>query len=293
MKFSQMLSALVSLTLVAMMLRVGLDLTLAAVADTVKDWRFVFRALVANYIFVPICTLILLMLLHPKPLVAVGFLILSTCPGAPFAPPLTSIARGNVAASVSLMIILAASSAILAPLLLKLLIPYVSLHEAANIDLSKMLTTLFITQLLPLCIGIGLRSRYPLSAASLMKPISLTVNILLGASLLVVVSTQYRTLLGIRSVAVLAMFALLVSCLTIGWLSGGTNAEIRKATALTTSFRNAGVGMVIASGLNDSAVLAAVVAYTLVSTVGTMLTALWWGKHPKSTIGPAKAATLH
>jgi BASS family bile acid:Na+ symporter len=46
------------------------------------------------------------------PMVAAGFLLVAVGPAAPFAPPLTAMAKGNVHVSVGLMVILA--SAILA-----------------------------------------------------------------------------------------------------------------------------------------------------------------------------------
>jgi hypothetical protein len=59
-------------------------------------------------------------------MVAAGFLILASCPGAPFGPPITAIARGNLAVSAALMVILAGSSVIAAPFLLRVLLPLVS-----------------------------------------------------------------------------------------------------------------------------------------------------------------------
>ncbi len=86
-----------------------------------------------------------------------------------------------------------------------------------------------------------------------------------------VVVVYYRVLLGIRFVALAAMLSLCLVSLAVGWLSGGPDPRTRKAVALTTSFRNAGVGMVIAPGsFAGTPVLSAVLAYTLVSAVGTV-----------------------
>src|SRR5439155_16297977 len=114
----------------------------------------VLQASLANYVCVPAVTVGLLILFHPAdPLVPAGFLILAVCPGAPFGPPCTRIARGDVAAAVGLMVILAGTSALAAPVLLHFLLPWMSESEALRLDAVKIASTLLVTQLLPLGVG--------------------------------------------------------------------------------------------------------------------------------------------
>jgi len=115
---SHLIKVLIPVTLIVMMLRIGLGVAIAEVVETATNLRLVTLGLLANYICIPALTVALLSVLHVKPIVSVGFLILAVCPGAPFGPPLTSMAKGNVGVSVGLMVILAGASAILAPLLL-------------------------------------------------------------------------------------------------------------------------------------------------------------------------------
>src|SRR5438132_10533424 len=106
-----------------MMAAIGLGATLADLFGVASNWRLVIRALLANYVCVPAATVALLQLFSAQPMAAAGFLVLAVCPGAPFGPGCTALAKGNVAVAVGLMIILAASSALVAPLLLVLLLP--------------------------------------------------------------------------------------------------------------------------------------------------------------------------
>src|SRR5207237_627810 len=82
-------------------------------------------ALVASYVCVPAAAIGLLIVFQADPFVAAGFLICAVCPGAPYGPPFTGLAKGNVVVSVGLMVILAASSALAAPALLQALLPLV------------------------------------------------------------------------------------------------------------------------------------------------------------------------
>ena len=91
---------LVSITLMAMMVAIGLEVSLAELAAAARNWRLTTKAALANYLCIPAVTVSLLLLFHPADAtVAAGFLILAVCPGAPFGPACTGLARGNVAAA--------------------------------------------------------------------------------------------------------------------------------------------------------------------------------------------------
>jgi bile acid:Na+ symporter, BASS family len=121
---------------------IGLGVKFADVAGVGKNLNLVTRAAVANYIAVPAAALGLLMAFHAHPMVAAGFLIAAVCPGAPCGPPFTALAKGNVVVSVGLMAILAGSSAVVAPLLLQVLLPYVAGSEPLHVNVVKMVSTL-------------------------------------------------------------------------------------------------------------------------------------------------------
>ena len=272
------INVLIPATLIVMMLRIGLDVAIAEIASTARNPRLIVLAMLANYVCVPALTVVLLLALNTQPIISIAFLILAVCPGAPFGPPLTSMAKGNVPASVGLMVILAGSSAVLAPLLLRILLRLFSGGESPQADAVKMLKTLLVSQLLPLCAGLALRLSRSSLADKIKRPVEIFSSVLMLITLMLVLALYYPVLLRIRLIAFGAMLLLCLAGLAVGWISGGPDPGTRKALALTTSFRNAGVGMVIAAGgFAGTAVLSAIVAYTVVSTVGTVASALWWG----------------
>lgn len=64
---------------------------------------------------------------------------------------------------------------------------------------------------------------------------------------------------------------LLFSSLAIGWLCGGPAQTTRKTLAVTTASRNAAVGLVIvANSFAGTAAATSVVAYALISILGTL-----------------------
>lgn len=280
---------LVTITLIEMMVAVGLDVTSADLLEIAKDWRLQARAALANYVCVPAATVGLLLLFHTAPMVAAGFLILAVCPGAPFVPPLAGAARGNTVVAVGLMAILAASSAIIAPLLLQYLLPMLSASDALTLDGAKIVKTLVVTQLIPLAAGLVVRHWRPVLAQRLQKPANFVSALLTLVTVTLIVAVQFPMLMEIRSRGVIGMFTLLIASWGAGWLLGGTRSDVRRTIVLTTSLRNIGVGLVIASSaFPDTPAVTATVAYGLFGVTGSVLLAVWWRRHPEPGAGRAR-----
>lgn len=281
-----LINVVVTISLIEMMAAVGLGVTFGELAGAARNWRLVGKAVLANYVCVPAATVGLVMLFRPAdPMVAVGFLILAACPAAPFGPPCTQIARGNVANAVGLMAILAASSAIAAPVLLQLLLPLMAADRALQVDTLQIAGTLVATQLLPLCAGLCVRHWLPRLADRLQKPANLLTGILSVAAVGLVLAAQFHLLVEIDWLGWVAMAALLVASLACGWLLGGPGVDNRKAMALTTSLRNVGVGLVIATGnFSGTAAVTGAVVYGLFEIIGSLLVALWWARRGAAPI---------
>ena len=279
MSLDRLINILVTITLIEMMMLIGLRVTFAEIAGTVRDWRLLGWAAAANYLLVPAVAIALLVLFDASPAVAAGFLILAVCPGAPFGPPFAGIARANVSMAVGLMVVLAASSAIVSPVLLLVLLPWVSGGEAPRIDLIAMVGALLVTQLLPLLVGLLVRHRFPRLADSLLSPFELVSKVLNLSVAGLILATQYPMLAEIRMRGFAGMLILLAASLAIGWFAGGAGRDNRKTMALTTALRNVGVGLVIVTGnFAGTAAVSAALAYGIVEVFGSLLVALWWGR---------------
>ena len=280
MSVDRLINILVTIMLVEMMVAIGLSVTVAELASVIRNWRLVLQAGLANYICVPIVTLALLKLFHPADaLVSAGFLILAVCPGAPFGPPCAKIAKGNVAVAVGLMVILAGSSAVAAPVLLGILLPGISSEQPLKIDAIEIIVTLAFTQLLPLSIGLSLSHWSPRLAERVKKPANLLSSVLGLVTMSVILVAHFPLLAEIKLRGWTGMALLLVASSVIGWLLGGPGAANRRTMALTTNLRNVGVGLVIAaSNFPGSAAVTATLAYGLFEIIGSILLAMAWSR---------------
>jgi BASS family bile acid:Na+ symporter len=289
----RLINILVLITLIEMMVAIGLGVTFPELLRVARNWRLVTRAALANYVCVPAVTVGLLLLFAPRPLVAVGFLILAVCPGAPYGPPLTALARGDVSVAVGLMVLLAGSSAVLAPLLLYFLLPRVSANEPLTVDAARIVVTLLATQLVPLGVGMAVRQRRPRLAERLLKPAQLGSKVLNLAAVGLILVTQFHLLMETPARGFIGMLILLLAGWAAGWLLGGPGPDTRKAMTLTTSLRNVGVGLVIATGsFPGTPALTAVLVYGLFGVVGTLFLALGWARKGAVMTGDSGQAPL-
>jgi BASS family bile acid:Na+ symporter len=212
-------------------------------------------------------------------MVAAGFLVAAVCPGAPYGPPFTAMAKGDVPVSVGLMVILAGSSTIIAPLLLLFLLPLMAGDTPLKINVVKMVGTLLGAQLLLLYVGLLVRRQHPSLADRLRRPaagLSMLLNLLTLAAILFV---QFRGLAEIRLVSYVGMLFLLLAAMLAGGLVGGRTSENRKGLVITTSVRNVGVSLVIVTGsFPGTAAITSATVYALFQTILVLLVALAWGR---------------
>jgi BASS family bile acid:Na+ symporter len=139
--------------------------------------------------------------------------------------------------------------------------------------------TLFLFQVLPLCVGLAIRQWCPALAERLKKPASLLSIVLNLVTLGIILIVQYRMLIEIPFRAFVGMFILVIASAFAGWLLGGPGSANRKAMAMATSVRNVGVSLVIATAsFPGTKAVTAATAFALFQTIVMALVALCWGR---------------
>ena len=276
---NKLLNILVTVMLFEMMVSIGLGVTFAEIGAVARNWALVLRAALANYLFVPVIVVALLIMFHAHSMVRAGFLLAAVCPGAPYGPPLTAMAKGNVGTAVGLMVILAGSSAIIAPLLIQWLLPLMLGNATLKVDGGKIIGTLLVSQFIPLCLGLALNQLRPKLAAYLKKPANALSAFLILVTFGVIIAVQFQMLVNIRLAGCIGMFILVIATLVAGWAMAGQGNDARKAMTLTTAARNVGVSLVIATvSFPGTSAITAVLAYAIFQTIVLAFIAFAWGR---------------
>ena len=277
-----LITILVTITLSEMMFAMGLRLRFPGLKEAVNRSRWLLLwAIISNYAIIPAVTLLIIVVFHLPPLVAAGLLILGVSPAAPYALPFTVVARGNLALSTALMVILASISAVMAPLLLHFLFPVITSGDLSlKFDPIKMIGTLFVIQLFPLCIGIAIGQWRPELSSKLILPFSRISKILNTLMIAVIAILQFKVIVAIKPDEMLPMMVLIVSGILTGWVFGWPGRENRISSSIITSMRNMGLAMgIAATSFPGSPVITTILAYSVVSGISVLAFALMlrWG----------------
>jgi len=197
-----------------------------------------------------------------KPL-SIGLVLLGAAAGAPFLPKLAQIARGNVAYSVGLMVMLIVVSIGYLPLLLPLLL------RGVTVDTLQIAKSLVLLMLLPLAGALAVNALLPKVAARLRPPLEIVsnVSVVLVFVLLLVVNIQGElSLFGTRGI--LAGILFVAAGYGSGWLLGGPGTDTRIVLGQGTSQRNIAAAMVVGKSFSDPLVVVMVV---VVATIGALM----------------------
>lgn len=274
----EFLNKTVSLTMivfvVSCMLAVGLSLTVSQVVAPLRNFRLVTLALLANFVLMPLAAIAIARLLQLDEPLGAGLLLLGTAAGAPFLPLLAGIAKGHLAFSVGLTVLLMVVSVGYMPLVLPLLLSGVS------VDPSKIATSLLLLMLLPLGAGLAVKSGLERVAARLepvLSKVSTFALVLLMVLILVANIQNILSLFGSRGVLASILFLMVGS--TTGWFLGGSEVETRSVMSLGTAQRNIAAALVVAKqNFSDPQVVVMVVVIAIVGLVLLFPFARWLAK---------------
>ena len=230
------------LFVVASMLAMGMSLTIPQIMAPLRNVRLVVLALLANFVLVPLLAFLIIRLIPMDQSLQVGLAILATAAGAPFLPKLVQGAGGNIAFGVGLMVLLMVVTILYLPVVLPLMLQGVTINPW---DIAQ---SLIVLMLIPLAIGLLMKSHSPDSAAHwqpVMNKISgLAILILLVVGLALNVS-NILDLIG--SGGILGLLLFIVGSLVIGFLLGGRDPAVRSVMGLGTAQRNVSAALVVAT----------------------------------------------
>ena len=246
---------------VSSMVAMGLGLTIAQVTAPLRNLRLVSLSLLANFVLMPACAVVLARVLRLDEPLGVGLLLLGTAAGAPFLPKLTQIAKGNLAFAVALMVLLMVITVAYMPLVLPILLPGVSVNPV------RIALSLVVTMLLPLGVALAVNAKLP-AAAARAKPLFdrlSTLGLILVVVLLVVVNFN-KVLSVFGTGAILAGLVFIVVGYALGWVLGGPAADTRPVLGLGTAQRNIAAALVVAGqSFSDPSVVVMVVVVAIIS----------------------------
>jgi predicted Na+-dependent transporter len=261
------------------MLAMGLSLTMAEILEPLKNTGLVIKALIANFVLVPLLGFALGQFMPVPDGAAIGLLVVACAAGAPFLPKLVQVAKGDVAFGVGLMTLLMVITVIYMPIVLPLLL------QGVQVDALAIAQSLFFQMLVPLAIGLLIKARYEETAAHIQPVFSQASNFALIALLILGLILGFDSFVGaFGSWSIFSSLLFIIGAAVIGYLLGGPGVHTRSVVSLGTGQRNLAAAMIVASGnFSDPDVLTVVMIVAIIGLVLLMVTAGEMGKRAAET----------
>ena len=219
---------------VSNLLSLGIELNLKETIRSLKSFRLIILTLVWGWVVSPAFAYLLTKILPMEPSIALGLLITSLAPVAPFFPILVRNAQADVNFSAAFMPLTMVATVVLMPLFVPFMMPGLALSIWA---LAKPLLFLI---LLPMIVGILIRIYSTRVADKIFPAIKMTAGIttvLSLASVLLIYFPEFIKVLG--SYAILGQLLLAIGILLMAYFVGfGLKKNQRSAMALGMSSRN-------------------------------------------------------
>ncbi|MDT5218812.1 MAG: bile acid:Na+ symporter, family [Mycobacterium sp.] len=207
------------LVVVAVMLALGLTLTVADFQRAAKLRRPLVVALLCQCILLPALCLLIAEVLDLEPNLAVGLMLMAATPGGLLANVLSHLANGDLALNLTLTAINAVLSIFAIPTILAISMTWF-LGEGRFIGLQfGKFAGVVAVVLIPTAIGVAIRHRFPDLAQQLHKPVRIAAVVLLVVAVVAGLAGGRTTLFknfGVLSAAVLTFCAI---SLTVGYLA--------------------------------------------------------------------------
>ncbi|HEX3370081.1 MAG TPA: bile acid:sodium symporter, partial [Candidatus Cybelea sp.] len=152
------IKAVALLMLISLTLGAGLQVNFDHLIATLKNIPLLAKALIANFVIVPILGVLLARLFALPEEIATGFLLMAIAPGVPFVLASVRKRGGSLGLAIELAAVLPLVSIVTVPLTAHYVLPTA---EAAQLPLGHFVVTLVLFQLLPLLIGITIGTTLP------------------------------------------------------------------------------------------------------------------------------------
>lgn len=257
--------------LAIVMFGVALDLRAADFRAVVANPRPVLVGLAGHYLVFPALTFLLVLAIRPTPSVALGMILVASCPAGNISNFLVHLARGNTALSVSISSSSTILSIVMTPLVLRF---WGSLYEPTRailrdvaVDPGEMFVTIFVLLGIPLTLGVLVARRWPAFADRVRVPLKRFSIAVFGTFLLVALLGNLQAFATYLRFVVLAVFLHNATALATGYWTAaalGLPVRDRRAVAFEVGIQNSGLGLILIFNFFDG-------------LGGMAIVAAWWG----------------
>ena len=236
------------LSLIFIMFALGLGLTLNDFINLLHTPKAFFVGIMNQMFLLPLVAFIIISLMGITREIAVGMMILASCPGGVTSNIITKLAKGDTALSISYTAVISILTIVTLPMITGFSMKYFMGVDAPPLNLLSLGFTMFLITALPVGIGLSVRSKYKTFADSFETTatkisIILFIIIILGA-----LASEWNTFINNLLKLGPAIILLMVVMITIGYKSSNwfkMNNRQAVTVAIESGIQNGTVGITI------------------------------------------------
>tara|TARA_R110002012_G_scaffold322096_1_gene555368 strand:+ start:57958 stop:58833 length:876 start_codon:yes stop_codon:yes gene_type:complete len=277
------------LSLAIIMLGMGMTLITADFTRILKYPKAILLGLTNQLIFLPLIGFMLAIGFDLNPVMAVGLMILATCPGGPTSNLITLICKGNIALSVTLTAFSSMISILTIPFILYFAIDYfgTGTNVLIKLPLGDTIVQIMGITVIPISIGMLIRTYKPNFAKQMEKPMRIASALLFFVVFIAVIAANF-TIIG-RGMREVGFVTLLLNLLTmsVGYLTAKLcKLKLKNAISITieSGIQNGTLAFVIATSiLNNIEMGIPIGAYAIWMFITGGILMWFWGKRKDIT----------
>jgi bile acid:Na+ symporter, BASS family len=255
-----------AISVFTLMYTMGLPVSRNDMTNVIRAPRAVALGIVGQLFILPACAFAIAIIFDLPQHIALGLIIIGSCPGGSTSNAFCYMARGDMALSVTLTIFTGAAAFITVPLFVNLAFELFGVSDRiASLPLDYLAVGVFGTTALPLMLGMITRHYRPQLADKIEKPLFILalLGVLIPAA--ITVSTLPGQMTGSDAVYALSAVLLNVTMIVVGYLlgwAGGLTARQSRTLAIEVGIQNFGLMVLIVMGfLNEPKYMLAGVVY--------------------------------
>lgn len=251
-KFSEENLRILNFALAIIMFGVSLTLDLKNFKILLLKPRALITGVTSQFILLPVLTFFLILLLDPLPGLALGMIMVSSCPGGNVSNFYTSMAKGNVELSVLLTVIASTLAVFLTPINFKF---WVGMLEATpsfldhiQVDFWHMVSTILFVLLIPLVAGVVVAHKLPRLTKVINKPIKFISIVILATIIVLAFVANLEIFMNYYQYIVYLVFAHnAVAFIAAYYYSRLLGNEMRNSitVSIETGIQNSALGLVL------------------------------------------------
>jgi bile acid:Na+ symporter, BASS family len=243
------LESLLPIIVVLMMTIVGTEISQAQLTASLRMRRALVGGTLGQLVLLPVLAVLVVWWLNPPPALAGGLLLVAVSPGGVLSNYYCSVARLNVAFSITLTTVSGFVALAAMPLLFAAVVPAALGLEAFGVPVGEMTMRLLLFLLLPVAVGMVLRHFFPAAIERGGRLLRTSGLGLLVFFLVLVFFEQRDAVVLMFGDAVRVTVAFTLLALVAGWLSGSLlqlNRTDRAVLAIEFGVRNVGIAALLA-----------------------------------------------